>query len=220
MSNNDRASLYRKARRHLSRRDPVLKKVLGSVGPCTLQVSPGSFIVLVRSIVSQLISTPAARTIYCRIESAVGEVGVNPESLLALGEERLRGVGLSGAKARSLLDLAGRTQDGRLPLDHLAELTDDDAIARLVEVRGIGVWTAEMYLIFCLGRSDVLPVGDLGLRAGVRDCYGLEDLPRPRELRALAEPWRPYRSIATWYLWRSRGFVPQSGKQETPAPGE
>jgi DNA-3-methyladenine glycosylase II len=210
MSTIDRASLYRKARRHLSRQDPILKAVLGDVGPCTLEVFPGSFIVLVRSIVSQLISTPAARTIYSRIEALVGEAGVDPASLLALGEERLRSVGLSGAKARSLLDLAERTSDGRLPLDHLGELSDEDAIARLTEVRGIGVWTAEMYLIFCLGRPDVLPVGDFGLRAGVRDCWGLKELPKPRELRALAEPWKPYRSIATWYIWRSRGAVPQS----------
>jgi DNA-3-methyladenine glycosylase II len=210
MNTNNRASMYRKANRHLSRQCPILKALMEQVGPCTLELSPGSFIVLVRSIVSQLISTAAAKTIYARIEAAVGDTGAHPASILALGEERLRGVGLSGAKARSLLDLAERTLDGRLPLDHLAELSDEDAIARLVEVRGIGVWTAEMYLIFSLGRLDVLPVADLGLRAGVRDRYGMEDLPRPRELRALAEPWRPYRSIATWYFWRSRGAVPQS----------
>jgi DNA-3-methyladenine glycosylase II len=210
MNDINRIDLYRKATRHLSRRDPVLKALLGTVGPCTLQLHPGGFYILVRAIISQLISTAAARTIAGRLEAAVGESGVNPESVLDLSEERLRGLGLSGAKARALLDLAGRVQDGRLPLDQLPGMPDEEAIARLVEVRGIGVWTAEMYLIFSLGRLDVLPVADLGLRAGVQDCYELEALPRPAELRALAEPWRPYRSIATWYMWRSRGAVPQS----------
>jgi DNA-3-methyladenine glycosylase II len=210
MSNTTRSSLYRKASRHLARCDPVLKTVLDVVGPCTLQVHPGGFYILVRAIISQMISTAAAITVAGRLETAVGAAGVNPEAVLGLGEERLRSLGLSGAKARALLDLASRVGDGRLPLDRLPELPDDEAIARLVEVRGIGVWTAEMYLIFSLGRADVLPVGDLGLRAGVQAHYALEGLPRPADLRRIAEPWRPYRSIATWYIWRSRGGVPQS----------
>jgi DNA-3-methyladenine glycosylase II len=133
-----------------------------------------------------------------------------PAPVLALGEEKVRAAGLSGAKARTILDLAGRASDGRLPLEQLGQMADDDIFARLTEVRGIGVWTAEMFLIFGLGRPDVLPVADLGLRAGVQERYGLEGLPRPAALRAIAEPWRPYRSIATWYVWRSRGFVPRS----------
>jgi DNA-3-methyladenine glycosylase II len=210
MTDDTRATLYRKASRHLARRDPVLKPILDGVGPCTLRIEPGGFVILVRAIISQLISTRAALTISARLQAAVAEAGITPEAVLALGEERIRAVGLSGAKARGLLDLAERVLDGRLPLDRLPEMSDQDAIDRLVEVRGIGVWTAEMYLIFSLGRLDVLPVGDLGLRAGVQKCYSLEALPKSAELRQLAEPWRPYRSIGTWYMWRSRGGVPQS----------
>jgi DNA-3-methyladenine glycosylase II len=205
------AAQFRKAQRHLSARDPVLKQLIKTVGPCTLQ--PGGaepFLVLVRSIVAQLISTKAAATIYARLESAAGPEGVGPEALLALGEESIRATGLSGAKARALLDLAGRAQSGELPLACLPELSDEEVVAHLVPVRGIGVWTAEMFLIFHLGRLDVLPVDDLGLRAGAQQQYGLPELPGKARLRELAEPWRPYRSVATWYLWRSRGAVPQS----------
>jgi DNA-3-methyladenine glycosylase II len=130
--------------------------------------------------------------------------------MLRLGEAGLRPLGLSAAKAQAILDLAARARDGRLPLDRLAQLSDEEIAAGLTAVRGIGVWTAEMFLIFGVGRLDVLPVGDLGLRAGVQERYGLEGLPGALRLREIAEPWRPYRSIATWYVWRSRGGVPQS----------
>ena len=231
--------LNRKARRHLSRCDSVLKSLIKKVGDCTLQPQGEGFVVLVRSIVSQLISTAAARTISARVEaacsafcpessvassgtrrvattarlgqnSAQGAAGITPDTLLALGEEKLRAQGLSSAKTRAILDLSTRTKEGTLPLLALPEMEDQQVIEHLTAVRGIGVWTAEMFLIFCLGRTDVLPVGDLGLRAGVQQQYGLEELPGGAELRQLAEPWRPYRSIATWYMWRSRGFVPQS----------
>jgi 3-methyladenine DNA glycosylase/8-oxoguanine DNA glycosylase len=122
----------------------------------------------------------------------------------------LRGAGLSRAKVLALKDLAERAVSGELPLDRLPEMSDEEVIECLVEVRGIGRWTAEMFLIFSLGRLDVLPVDDFGLRAGVRDVYQLPDLPSRAALRERAEPWRPYRSIATWYFWRSRGGVPQS----------
>jgi 3-methyladenine DNA glycosylase/8-oxoguanine DNA glycosylase len=127
-----------------------------------------------------------------------------------LGEDGLRPLGLSTTKARAILDLAERATDGRLPLDELNEMGDEDIFARLTDVRGIGVWTAEMFLMFGLGRPNVLPVGDLGLRAGVQELYQLEALPKASELREIAEPWQPYRSIATWYVWRRKGAVPQS----------
>jgi DNA-3-methyladenine glycosylase II len=206
----DKLDLHRKARRHLSRCDSVLKSLIKKVGDCTLQPGGECFAVLVRSIVAQMISTAVARTIAARIETAVGSAGITPESLLALGEKRLREQGLSGAKVQAILDLATRAKEGTLPLLDLTNMEDEKIIEHLTAVRGIGVWTAEMFLIFCLGRADVLPVGDLGLRAGVQEQYGLEELPGKAELRKLAEPWRPYRSIATWYMWRSRGFVPQS----------
>ncbi len=119
-------------------------------------------------------------------------------------------MGLSGTKAGALRDLAERVSTEALPLAHLAEMADEDVTARLLAVHGIGPWTTEMFLIFALGRLDVLPVDDFGLRAGVRDVYVLAELPDRKRLRELAEPWRPYRTVATWYFWRSRGGVPQS----------
>jgi DNA-3-methyladenine glycosylase II len=204
------AELFRKAERHLARRDPVLEEVIRAVGRCTLTAVGDPFVVLTRSITSQMISTKAALSIYARLESAAGQAGVTPAGLLGLGEEALRAVGLSRTKAQALLDLAGRSQSGVLPLARLAELSDEDVTRHLVAVRGIGTWTAEMFLIFCLGRLDVLPVGDFGLRAGVQERYGLPELPGRAALLERGEAWRPYRSVATWYFWRSRGPVPQS----------
>jgi DNA-3-methyladenine glycosylase II len=199
-----------RARRHLARRDPVLRRVMAAVGPCTLWFEPDRFAALVRAIVAQQISTRAANSIRARLEEALAPAGVVPAAVLARPEEMLRGAGLSAAKARSLRDLAEHVHDGRLPLDQLHELTDEDVIACLIPVRGIGRWTAQMFLIFSLGRLDVLPVADLGLRVGVQRQYGLEEVPDTATLERLARPWQPYRSVATWYFWRSLGFVPQS----------
>jgi DNA-3-methyladenine glycosylase II len=201
---------YQRARRHLSRRDPILKQIIRQVGPCTLQTEPDGFLALVRSILSQQISTRAALSIHGRLMHALGRDRLTPAALLALPEERLRAAGLSRAKQRALRDLAEKILGGSVNLHQAADRSDEEVVQLLVSVRGIGRWTAEMFLIFSLGRLDVLPVDDFGFRAGVRDCYGLADLPNKKDLIALAEPWRPYRSIATWYLWRSRGFVPQS----------
>lgn len=199
-----------RARRHLARRDAVLRRVIAAVGPCTLWFERDRFAALVRAIVAQQISTRAANSIRARLEQALAPAGLVPAAVLASAEEALRGAGLSAAKARSLRDLAGHVHNGRLPLDRLHELTDEEVIARLVPVRGIGRWTAQMFLIFALGRLDVLPVADLGLRVGVQRQYGLEAVPDAETLERLARPWQPYRSIATWYFWRSLGFVPQS----------
>src|SRR5262245_51013704 len=169
------ADLFRRARRHLGRKDPVLRGVMARVGTCSLEPGGDRFTALVRAVVAQMISTLAAKSIFARLEVAVGRM--TPEAFLAAGEERLRGAGLSGAKARGLADLAAHVTDGRLPLGRLDDLDDEEVIARLVPVRGIGRWTAEMFLIFNLGRLDVLPVDDFGLRAGVRDLYGLKELP-------------------------------------------
>jgi DNA-3-methyladenine glycosylase II len=198
------------ARRHLARRDPVLKRLMAHVGPCTLRHEPDGFAALVRSIISQQISTRAAASIHARLLQALGRRGLRPGALLALSDEELRGAGLSASKARSLRDLAEKVHSRAVPLRRLPEMADEEVIERLLPVRGIGRWTAQMFLIFSLGRPDVLPVDDLGLRAGVRQVYGLPALPERAALTELAEPWRPYRSVATWYFWRSRGFVPQS----------
>jgi DNA-3-methyladenine glycosylase II len=198
------------ARRHLARRDPVLKRLIAAVGPCTLRHEPDGFAALSRSIISQQISTKAAASIHARLLDALGRRGLRPKALLALSDEQLRAAGLSASKVRSLRDLADKVHTRAVPMRKMPEMEDEEVIAALLPVRGIGRWTAQMFLIFSLGRPDVLPVDDLGLRAGVRQAYELADLPDRAALTEMAEPWRPYRSVATWYFWRSRGFVPQS----------
>jgi len=205
---------FRKAQRHLSDCDPLLAQLIKNVGPCTLQPGGEAFPLLVRSIISQMISTKAALAISARVVAALQPHGLTPAAVAATSEESLRGAGLSRSKVLALKDLAERALSGALPLERLAELSDEEVIDCLVPVRGIGRWTAEMFLIFSLGRLDVLPVDDFGLRAGVRDVYQLPDLPTRAALRELGEAWRPYRSIATWYFWRSRGGVPQSQRSE------
>jgi len=211
--------IYRKAQRHLARRDPILKELIARVGPCTLQPdSQDRLALLVRAIISQQISTKAARSIHGRLQEALGEGGISALAILAAADEVLRGAGLSAAKTRALRDLADKVHSAAVPLHDLDELADEEVIARLIPVRGIGRWTAEMFLIFSLGRLDVLPVADLGLRAGVQRQYGLRKLPDHARLEKLAEPWRPYRSVGTWYIWRSGGPVPQSAAKGKP-PG-
>lgn len=216
-SANGFADACRKARRHLARRDPILAQLLKHVGACTLEPGAEAFASLVRAIIAQMISTKAAKAVTARVETALSPHGFTPAAVVAASEESLRSAGLSRNKALALKDLAERSLSGALPLDRLTEMSDEDVIASLVAVRGIGRWTAEMFLIFSLGRLDVLPVDDFGLRAAVRDVYRLEDLPSRADLRERAEPWRPYRSIATWYFWRSRGWVPQSEGAEPVA---
>jgi DNA-3-methyladenine glycosylase II len=202
--------IFAKAQRHLARRDPVLKRLIGLVGPCTLRHDPDHFAVLVRAIVSQQISTKAAASIGARLRQTLGRRGVRPAAILAASDEALRAAGLSTAKRLALRDLAEKVAGGQVPLADLHELDDEEVIARLLPVRGIGRWTAEMFLIFSLGRLDVLPLADHGLRSGVQKHYSLAERPANDRLVELAAPWRPYRSIATWFFWKSFGFVPQS----------
>jgi DNA-3-methyladenine glycosylase II len=202
--------LFAKARRCLARRDPVLKGLIGQVGLCTLRQDPDGFAVLVRSIISQQISWKAARAIGGRLIQALAPAELCPAALLAASDASLRAAGLSSGKVRSLRDLAEKVHGGEVPLAEFPDLSDEEVIARLLPVRGIGPWTAEMFLIFCLGRLDVLPVADYGLRAGIKRAYALDDLPNKAQMIDRAEPWRPYRSVATWYFWRSLGGVPQS----------
>ncbi len=204
------AKTLQKACRHLRRCDSRLAQLMKHVGPCTLVPGSDPFPSLARAIVAQMISTKVAKVISERLETALSPRGLTPAAVKKASEEKLRGVGLSRNKVLALKDLAERSINGQLPLDRLAEFDDEDAIASLTAVRGIGRWTAEMFLIFSLGRLDVLPVDDFGLRAGVRDLYQLSELPGRAALRSQGETWRPYRSIATWYFWRGRGWVPQS----------
>ncbi len=208
------SSPLEKARRHLARRDPVLRRLIKQVGACTLYHDPDGFRVLSRSIIAQQISTLAARSIGAKLQAALAPHGITPAGILAASDATLRGAGLSAAKARALTDLATRVHAGQLALDELPHVDDEEVIERLVPVYGIGRWTAEMFLIFCLGRLDVLPVADRGLRVGAQVQYGLPEVPNKARLEELALPWRPYRSVATWYFWRSFGFVPQSEAKE------
>ena len=197
-----------KAKLHLARRDAVIKPVIRAVGPCTLRCEADHFDVLVRSIISQQISTRAALAIANRLREAVGRF--QPRRILEASDDTLRQAGLSQGKRLSLRDLASKCSDGTVPLKKLADLDDADVVETLVKVRGIGPWTAEMFLIFSLGRMDVLPVGDYGLQAGMQKLHALAELPKKARLHELTESWKPYRSIGTWYVWRSLGGVPQS----------
>jgi len=197
------SDLWNKAREHLRRRDVVLRPLIRAVGPCTLRPMMNLFETLVRSIVSQQISGKAAISISKKlIEGACGGK-LSAAKLLGCSEEELRSAGLSTSKRRSLLDLADHVENRGLDLEELRELPDDEVIARLIPVRGIGRWTAQMFLIFSLGRPDVLPVDDFGLKTAVQRQYGFSDLPGRAAIEEKAQPWRPWASVATWYLWRS-----------------
>ncbi len=194
---------WEKARLHLRRRDAVLRPIIKTVGACTLRPAPDLFDMLVRAIVSQQISTKAAASIRAKLIDGPCRGVLSAARVLACSEDELRGAGLSTSKRRSLLDLASRVHEGVLKLEELRHLGDEEVIAQLVPVHGIGRWTAQMFLIFSLGRPDVLPVDDFGLKAALRRCDGLDELPGKAAIEERAAPWKPYRSIATWYLWRS-----------------
>lgn len=187
---------------HLRRVDDGFARLIERVGPCPLRPRKHRFAILVRAIIGQQISSKAAASIDARLRALAGDPHT-PEGILAVGETGLRGVGLSGVKARYALNLAGAVHSGDVPLHRFHRWDDQAIVASLTTVKGVGVWTAEMFLIFGLGRPDAFPVGDLGVRAALRDRLGLPDLPKPEFCRSLGEPWRPYRSVASWYLWRS-----------------
>jgi 3-methyladenine DNA glycosylase/8-oxoguanine DNA glycosylase len=198
----DRATL-RRAERHLRAADPVLARLVEAIGPAPLKVdrSP-AFAALVESIVYQQISGKAAAAIHARLCAAVGRRTPRPEDILAASDGALRAAGLSRVKVAYLRDLAARATDG-LPLRGLSRLEDERVVEALVQVKGIGRWTAEMFLMFRLLRPDVLPVGDYGIRKAMQRAYRLRKLPRPEVMHRIAAPWRPYRTVACWYLWRS-----------------
>jgi DNA-3-methyladenine glycosylase II len=193
---------------HLSAADERMAALISRAGPCRLRHRPSGalrqeelFAALVESIVSQQLSPKAAETIFGRVRALVAGP-LEPAAVLALAEDQLRGAGLSGAKTRGVRDLADRVHTKKLALDGLHALEDEEVITALSEVRGIGRWTAEMVLIFQLGRLDVLPVGDLGVQKGFQRMFRLRALPKPDRMEKLAKPFRPYRSIASWYMWR------------------
>lgn len=191
----------REAIHHLRRRDPVLGAIIERVGAYKMEYRDPCFDTLVRSIVYQQVSGKAAATIYGRLAAAAP--GMAPETVLRLRPERMRKLGLSRQKTEYIRDLARRTRSGEIDFPAIPALDDQAVIARLTLVKGIGVWTAQMFLMFALRRPDVLPTGDLGVRAAMRKAYGLDTLPAPGKMEEIAAPWRPYCSVACWYLWRS-----------------
>jgi DNA-3-methyladenine glycosylase II len=197
---------YARARRVLMRRDPELGAIIRRAGPCTMQAyrEGDLFSALVETIVSQQLSTRVADVIYGRI-CALCATGSSPTPamLLALTTEQLRGAGLSGAKARYVHGLAVAVAEGNLSLDTLEHLPDDDVIATLSTIKGIGRWSAQMILLFRLNRPDVWPTGDLGIVRALERHYRMRKTPTLKRLEKLGDPWRPYRSVAAWYLWRS-----------------
>jgi DNA-3-methyladenine glycosylase II len=168
--------------------------------------------VLVRAVVGQQLSAKAAATIHSRLMEPYGDRVATPEELLEADEKDLRAAGLSGRKVEYVRDLARHVADGELELEALATMSDEEVIEEITAVRGFGRWSAEMFLIFHLGRPDVLPLGDLGIRRAVERAYGLDELPDPDELERIAEPWRPQRTLACLYLWESLRNVPVTGK--------
>ncbi len=205
----DKTVDYTKARRLLARRDPVLRDLIRAHGPCGLAARQHAdpFKALIRAIVGQQLSTKAAATIFSRFEGLF-QAFPTPSQVLAMPDERLRAVGLSSQKLGYLRDLCRRIEEGQLPLDVFDRMDDESVVETLTQVKGIGRWTAEMFLIFRLQRPDVLPVGDLGIVKAVQRAYKLRKAPSADRLTRIGEAWRPYRSVACWYLWASLNNAP------------
>jgi len=196
----------RAAERHLSKRDPVLRPFIKRHSPCRLQPHTRHFETLVQAIISQQLSTKAADTIVGRFKSIYAPTRFpKPAQILTTADERLRATGMSGAKVAFVKDLATKAEDGVIRFSRLSRMSDEEVIEMLTPVKGIGVWTVHMFLIFSLGRMDVLPVGDLGIRRAIERLYGFDRLPSAAEIEQVAEDrgWRPFCSIASWFLWRS-----------------
>jgi DNA-3-methyladenine glycosylase II len=184
------------------RKDPLLVDIIDIVGDFTLKKRNHHFSVLVESIISQQLATGAAEAIFKRFKNLYPKFPTASE-ILSTRKSKLRLVGLSGMKIEYLKDLARHVEQGRLDMKSLAKMSDEDVISSLTQVKGIGRWTAEMFLIFSLGRPDVFPADDLGLRKGVQRAFSLSEIPKPREVEKIGQRWKPYRTIATWYLWKS-----------------
>jgi DNA-3-methyladenine glycosylase II len=193
----------KKALTHLKTKDPVLAAIIGRVGPYKIEYREPVFQTLVRSIVYQQLSGKAALTIFNRLTAAAKADPLTPDSILRLRPARMRALGLSGQKLGYIRELARMTKRGEVDFDLCARLEDNAVVEHLTRVKGVGVWTVHMFLIFALRRPNVLPTGDLGVRAAIQRAYKLPELPKPAEIESLAAAWHPYCSVATWYLWRS-----------------
>jgi DNA-3-methyladenine glycosylase II len=187
---------------HLKQSDPVLSEIIDRVGDYRIQFREPSFETLVRSIVYQQLSGRVASVIFGRLAGAAGGA-LTPEDILKLRPSRMRSLGLSAQKTAYIRELARHTRDGRVVFRELPALPDAEIIERLTQVKGIGVWTVHMFLMFALRRPNVMPVGDLGIRNAIRKAYDLPELPKPAEIEVMARRWHPYCTVASWYLWRS-----------------
>ena len=191
------------ARLHLQKCDPVFKRLLKQVGPFTAKAKRDRFGTLVNSIISQQISVAAAATIRARLSDSFSPDPISPAGILSLDVDQLRELGISRQKATYMLDLAGKVDSGAVVLDKIHLKEDEAIIEELVQVKGIGTWTAQMFMMFSLARLDVLPVDDLGIKNAIKLHYDLDELPDKSTIEEIAQPWRPYATIACWYLWRS-----------------
>jgi DNA-3-methyladenine glycosylase II len=192
-----------KALNHLKKSDPVMAAIIERVGAYKIEYREPVFQTLVRSIVYQQLHGKAALTIFTRLKDASKADPITPESILKLRPQRMRKLGLSQQKMSYIRELARMTRDGDVNFEGCSALENEAVIEHLTRVKGIGVWTVHMFLIFALRRHDVLPTGDLGVRAAMKKAYGLDELPKPDEMERIAAAWRPYCSVASWYLWRS-----------------
>lgn len=193
----------RQALDHLRAADPVLRQLIEGVGPYRIEFLEPGFEALVKSIVLQQLSGKVAQVIFDRLAAASGDGRLTPEAVLKLRTAKLRAIGLSKQKIEYIRDVARRIVGGKLDLAALAGASDEEVFETLTAIKGIGPWTAHMFLIFALRRVNVMPSGDLGIRAAVRKVYGLEAMPSPAEVDELARKWHPYCTVASWYLWRS-----------------
>ena len=196
----------RRGLRHIRQSDPVMREVIRQAGPFALELGKNRFQMLVFSILAQQISGSAARSIRTKLLAYLEPDSLTPQSLVNVTKEELRTVGCSNQKATYLLDLADRVTSGELSLNRMGRMPDEKVIEELTKVKGIGVWTAQMFLIFSLGRLDVFPHADFGVRTAIKNLYGFEELPNRDECHRIAEQWRPYTTIGSWYCWRSLEF--------------
>jgi DNA-3-methyladenine glycosylase II len=190
--------------KYLSKADPQLAGVIKTVGKYSIKIRTNAFLSLVESIIYQQLAGSAANIIYTRFINHYNNVLPKPMQIISTSDIELKSkIGLSSNKVQYLKDLSTKVEQGKINLELLSTMSDEEVIAELTLVKGIGRWTSEMFLIFCLGRPDILPVTDLGIRKAVHKLYSLPELPKPAELLAISQPWRPHRTAASWYLWKS-----------------
>jgi DNA-3-methyladenine glycosylase II len=207
----------KKALDHLKKSDVILASIIARVGPCKMTYREPTFEALARAIVFQQLSTKAARTIYGRLEEAAGGA-VTPVAIQNLSVGEMRRAGLSKQKIGYIRDLAEHALSGKVDFARLPAMSDEEVIVALTDIKGVGVWTAHMFLIFSLRRPNVLPVGDLGVRMAIQRAYKKRKPPLPGEIEKIAKGWHPYCSFAAWYLWRSLEFTPSAPKRKASKP--